>query len=135
MRFRADPLPGYKTAWLLWPTSDTWPRDGEIDFPEGDLNSTICGFMHHMNGTSGSDQDGACSGSTYSGWHTAVLEWTPLACRFILDGKVLMAPTSMIPSTPMRWVLQTETALGSVVPSDSTAGHVQVDWVAAYSPA
>jgi len=135
MRFRADPLPQYKTAWLLWPKSGVWPRDGEIDFPEGNLNGTICAFMHRQNGTSGSDQDGACSGATYPTWHTAVIEWTPTICRFILDGKVILAPTSRIPSNPMRWVLQTETALSGGPPANSTAGHVQVDWVAAYAPA
>ena len=38
VRFRADLLPGYKTAWLLWPDAydngqANWPSDGEIDFP------------------------------------------------------------------------------------------------------
>src|ERR1035437_1839854 len=31
IRFRADAVPGHKTAWLLWPDSETWPADGEID--------------------------------------------------------------------------------------------------------
>jgi len=31
-RMRADPVHGYKTAWLLWPDSERWPDDGEIDF-------------------------------------------------------------------------------------------------------
>ncbi len=33
MRFRVDQVPGYKTAWLLWPDSENW-ADGEIDFPK-----------------------------------------------------------------------------------------------------
>src|ERR1700712_5205376 len=37
VRFRADALQGYKTAWLLWPDSGIWPRDGEVDYPEQDL--------------------------------------------------------------------------------------------------
>ena len=47
VRFRADPVAGYKTAWLLWPDSGRWPADGEIDFPEGNLNSTIGAYLHH----------------------------------------------------------------------------------------
>jgi len=133
MRFRADALVGYKVAWLLWPTSEVWPRDGEIDFPEGDLDDTICGFMHRMWATWGGDQDPKCTTATFPTWHTAVLEWTPLACRFILDGNVIMAPTLRIPSTQMRWILQTETA-GGTPPANSTAGHVQLDWLAAYAP-
>ena len=52
-------IPRYKQAWLLWPDSETWPRDGEIDFPEGGFNSgnAIEAYMHRQNGTSGGDQD------------------------------------------------------------------------------
>jgi hypothetical protein len=135
VRFRADSLHGYKTAWLLWPDSNVWPQDGEIDFPEGNLDSTFSAFMHWMNGTSGSSQDAYPTTATYSTWHTAVIEWTPTATRFILDGNVIGTSYSNIPSTPMHWVLQTETALDGTVPSDSTAGNVQVDWVAVYTPA
>ena len=39
-----------------------------------------------------------------------------------------------MPSDPMHWVLQTETAIDGTVPSDQEAGHVQIDWVAAYAP-
>jgi hypothetical protein len=133
MRFRADSVAGYKTAWLLWPQSEVWPRDGEIDFPEGDLNGSICAFMHRQDATTGSDQDGFCTSQKYPTWHTAVLEWTPTAVRFILDGVVIGAPTSRIPDTPMRWVLQTETSLSGVVPADSAVANVQIDWVAAWS--
>jgi hypothetical protein len=123
IRFRADPVPGYKTAWLLWPHSDVWPRDGEIDFPEGDLDSTISAFMHRQDGTSGGDQDAYSTDVTYSSWHTAVLEWTATHCTFILDGKVIGDSTSRIPNTPMHWVIQTETQLSGGAPSDTAEGH------------
>ena len=42
-------MDGYKVAWLLWPKSGVWPRDGEIDFPEADLIGTISAFMHRQN--------------------------------------------------------------------------------------
>lgn len=139
VRFRADAnIPGYKTAWLLWPFDNDWPRNGEIDFPEGDLalGDTIHAFMHRQGATSGSDQDGVDSGVVYTAWHTAVIEWTPTVCRFLLDGVEIMAPTTRIPNTPMRWVLQTETVLSGVAPLDATSGHVYVDWVTvdAYDP-
>ena len=57
VRFRADATDGYKLAWRLWPKSGVWPRDGEIDFPEGDLVGSIGPFMHRQNGTTGNDQD------------------------------------------------------------------------------
>jgi hypothetical protein len=135
IRFKADPMPGYKVAWLLWPDSGNWPYDGEIDFPEGNLDSTISAFMHHMDGTSKSDQDAYPTNAQYTSWHTAVIEWLPTRVTFILDGQVIGNSTARIPNTPMHWVIQTETALDGVAPSDSVAGNVQIDWVAAYSPA
>lgn len=135
IRFRAEPVHGYKTAWLLWPDSGVWPRDGEIDFPEGDLDgSRICAFMHRQWATTGSDQDAYCSNTTYQRWHTAVIEWRPNYARFILDGAVLGTSTTRVPQTPMHWVIQTETALNGIAPADSAAGYVDIDWVAAWLP-
>ena len=132
VRFRADSLAGFKTAWLLWPDNNNWPHDGEIDFPENDLNGTINAFMHREGASSGSDQDAFSTNATDSSWHTASIEWTPSAVRFILDGQVIGTSTSRIPDTPMHWVLQTESCLDGC-PAPSTAGNVQIDWVVAYS--
>jgi len=134
VRFRSDPLPGYKVAWLLWPDSEVWPRDGEIDFPEGNLDSTISGFMHRQGATSGGDQDAVSTTARFTSWHTAIIEWTPGRCRFILDGQVILDTTSRVPSTSMHWVLQTETNLDGYAPSATTAGNVQIDWVAVWVP-
>jgi chitodextrinase len=135
VRFTAEAVPGFKTAWLLWPDSNTWPRDGEIDFPEGNLTEDIYAFMHRQGATTGSDQDWYATGANYASWHTAVIEWLPTRCTFILDGKVIGNSTSRIPNTPMHWVLQTETQLSGGAPAESAAGHVYIDWVAVYAPA
>jgi beta-glucanase (GH16 family) len=133
VRFTSAPLHCYKTAWLLWPDSGVWPRDGEIDFPEGNLDSTIHGFVHYQNGTSGSDQYAMPdTGVTYRRWHTAVILWRPRFVRFRLDGRLVGQTRKRIPNTPMHWVLQTETGLGGCVPSPRTAGHVRIDWVAVW---
>jgi len=128
VRFRADAVAGYKAAWLLWPQSDEWPRDGEINFPEGDLGGTFGAFMHHQDGSDGNDQDYAGTSARFTDWHTAVIEWTPTAVGFLLDGQVVGSFTERIPSTPMHWVLQTETVLNGDVPPEST-GNVLVDSV------
>jgi hypothetical protein len=130
-RLRADSLHGYETAWLLWPDSEVWPRDGEIDLPEGYLDSYMCMFLHHQGGTSAGDQDGWCSTTTYTNWHTIVLEWAPSVANFYIDGKLIMASTSRIPNTPMHWVLQTDTA-PCCAPDNTTAGNLQIDWVAVW---
>jgi hypothetical protein len=133
---RVDPVPGYKTAWLLWPDSERWPQDGEIDFPEGSLNGTISGYCHRQNGTSGGDQDAYETDVAYAGpWHVVTIEWKPNDLRFILDGVTIGHSTSRVPNTPMHWVLQTETDVDGAAPAASAQGHVQVDWVAVYTPA
>lgn len=136
IRFRSAAIKGYKTAWLLWPDSGVWPRDGEIDFPEGSLTGTISGFMHRQNGTSGSDQDAYSTSATYTSWHTAVIEWRPKSSdlKMYLDGKLIGHSTSRVPNTPMHWVIQTETHVSSTPPPSSAAGHVKIDWVAVYVP-
>jgi hypothetical protein len=131
VRFKADPIAGYKTAWLLWPDSNRWPDDGEIDFPEGNLNGRIWAFAHHA--SHDRKQEPFSTFATYSSWHTATTEWSPGKVRFILDGTVIGTSTTMVPSKPMHYVLQTETCLSPCRPSDSVSGNVQVDWVAIYT--
>ncbi len=131
VRFRADAIKGFKTAWLLWPDSGGNLQYGEIDFPEGDLADTIHAYMHKINASSGGDQDAFSTGVTYTAWHTASTEWAPGKVTFILDGKVIGTSTSRTPNTPMHWVLQTESCLNTC-PAATAAGNVQIDWVAVY---
>ena len=131
VRFRSDRIPGYKVAWLLWPDSDEW-SDGEIDFPEGNLDASVAAFMHYRGNPE--DQDVYRSGATFDAWHTAVIEWTPQSVRFILDGTVIgeSRDQAKIPAEPMHWVLQTETNLDGYRPEATSSGHVMIDWVVAY---
>ena len=127
VRFRADSLPNYKTAWLLWPDSNNWSQ-GEIDFPEGELNSTIWAFNHQV-GNPSQNAMAVGTGASFTSWHTATTEWTPAGVKFYLDGN-LVGSSPVSPSAPMHMVLQTETS-GS--PSASVAGHVQIDSVSIWS--
>jgi hypothetical protein len=130
VRFKAAPLRCYKTAWLLWPDSGVWPRDGEIDFPEGDLNGHISGFVHYRGGHSSQEQAAFNWSARYTKWHTAIIAWTPGRVNFFLDG-VKRSVTRRVPHKPMHWVLQTET---SCHPYRRTKGHVLIDWVAVWRP-
>jgi hypothetical protein len=135
VRFRSDPLHGYKIAWLLWPDSETWPRDGEIDFPEAELDGSIAGFVHHRMGTAPDDQTGFSTGVPFAGaWHTAVIEWTRNRVRFLLDGTLAGETTERIPDTPMHWVLEATVTLDGYEPEDSAEGHILIDWVAVSVP-
>jgi hypothetical protein len=134
IRFRADQVAGFKTAWLLWPDSGVWPRDGELDFPEGSLNGTIGGYVHNQGGTSGNSQEGFSTAARYSAWHTATIVWAPRSVTYLLDGKVVGHVTgSKVPDTPMHWVIQTETDTSGVIPAKSAVAHVYIDWAVAYA--
>jgi hypothetical protein len=132
VRFKADPVPGYKTAWLLWPDSDVWPRDGEIDFPEGDLDATIDAYHHHAGTDDPFEQDAFHSAQRFTSWHTATTEWVAGRVTFLLDGQVLGTSTTAVPDTPMHWVLQTETRTFGAAPTATAQGDVLIDWVSAW---
>ena len=137
IRFKADPLYGYKTSWMLWPDhydNNSYPSKGETDFPEGDLNMNINAFMHWMDAANSDQQYVYFTNTGYRDWHTATIEWTPRYCRFILDGRIIGTSTGHIPTDPMHWILQTETStFPGRQPRDQEAGHVLIAWVAAYA--
>jgi len=138
VRFRVtNPMPGYKTAWLLWPDSNK-SAEGEIDFPEGNLSagSTMNAFAHDVHGNHAHNAFAKDSRKTYDEWHVATMEWLPSGVTYWLDGaKLGTAPKHGTPRTAMHWVLQTETALEGRAPASHVSGHVQVDWVAVWSKA
>src|SRR5450631_4444417 len=133
VRFRTDPVPGYKMVILLWPDSGNWPTDGEIDFPEANLNSNIWGHVHHQGGTSGNDQTGFRTSVMYArGWHTAAINWLPGKVILQLDGRTIGTSTTRVPNTPMHLVIQAETSTDGSVPAPSAAGNFQIDWLVVY---
>jgi hypothetical protein len=132
VRFRADRVPGYKIAWLLWPSSDDWP-EGEIDFPEGDLGGDITGSSHDTTGDPSRNAWYVDTETSMDDWHTAVIEWTPGKVAFELDGRTWSSrDPAALPRHPMRWALQAETGLSPQAPDPSAAGHISIDYVRAY---
>jgi beta-glucanase (GH16 family) len=134
VRARWDPLSSYHISFLLWPDSERWPQDGEIDYPETNMGSReVSAFMHRMNGTSGSDQVEYDVLSDPQQWHTYEIAWLPGSLSFYLDGHLIGRSTNDIPSTPMHWVLQTNTS-PTVGPGGTQSGDLQIDWAVAYVP-
>lgn len=134
-------LPGYKIAWLLWPTSTKWPRDGEIDCPEQNLatGNVVHGFMHQQDATEGPDQKSARGTTSMADgeWHVVTINWkpgtwkTPL-CQFVVDGVSIGRWTARVPNGPMYWCLQTEPYLSHAKPDPAVQGIIEVDWLVAY---
>lgn len=150
IRFRYDSMPGYKIAFMLWPTSDDW-KDGEIDWPEGALDGPMYGASAERGtagrkGGRGSAGGGGVkfdppvrkySASTPGRWHVATTEWTPGKVRWFLDGNLVdeTRRPGGVPNTPMRWTLQAETSLEATksFPHHSVSGHILVDWAVQYA--
>ena len=133
VRFALDSVPGYKIAWLLWPSSDIW-TEGELDFPENDMGDVISGSAHDVRGDPGSVAWFVDTGVASTGWHTATTEWRPGSVTFTLDGQSwTTTDPAAIPTRPMRWALQMETQIAVAAPPVDAAGHAYIDWIAAYS--
>lgn len=132
-RFKVDSpnLNEYYVAWLLWPQSEIWPHDGEFDFPEGGLAGTAGGFHHYSGAGScvGGCQELATDiGARFTDWHTYTIEWSPGRIKYLLDDRVVLESASYVPSTPMRWQLQTETN-----GTGTSNGNLLLDWVSVYA--
>ncbi|WP_193046534.1 glycoside hydrolase family 16 protein [Mycolicibacterium baixiangningiae] len=129
MRVDTPTMSEYYVAWLLWPQSERWPADGELDFPEGYLDGTVNGFQHYAG--SGACRDCAKhvdTGAQFIDWHVYTIEWSPGRVRYLLDGAVVLDSTEWVPTTPMRWQLQTETR-----GDGDNRGQLLVDWVSVWS--
>lgn len=132
---RADAIPGYKIAFLLWPTQGVGNTLGEIDFPEGRLTqSSAYAFMHYApKPTTNPKQDAYDSGASLQQWHVYTVEWNPLAAQpyvdFSVDGSRIGRSVSHIPVVPMFYVMQIETQLGSDPLPPAAEGHVLIDWL------
>ena len=133
IRYKTTNTDGYKFVGMLWPSSNDW-NEGEIDWPEGDLGSTvrpasaIPGTMSNGMMTFDSSIQQHSASTQSSGYHVATTEWDHGAVRFYWDGALVSTTHSAVPTDPMRVTLQAETAIGGDVPA-SASGHVDVDWV------
>lgn len=129
IRWRASKASGYKQVFLLWPDSGV-RAEGEIDFPERNLDSTtLMGFLHRKNATQ--SQGWSQSATVPGDWHTTVIEWKPGSTDFFLDGVQVYHGAIGTPNTPMHLVLQNETQMsgGAPMPAANATANVQIDWV------
>jgi hypothetical protein len=128
IRWKGARLPGYGLGWLLWPDSNNW-KQGEIDFPEGSLTSTIKAFDHKI-GNPSHNVMAYDSGVAFAGWHTTTIEWRPSGVTYLLDGK-RVAFSRESPRKPMHLVMAAAT--NGHRPARKTAGHILVKWVTIYT--
>lgn len=131
VRFRADRMPGYKIAWLLWPQGDDW-NCGEIDFPEGSLAGTATGAAHRL-GAPESTPFFVDTRTRMTAWHTATISWRPGRVTYRLDDRTWSTTNpSVVPTHPMRWALQAESRISAKAPDRAVRGRIQIDWLTEY---
>ncbi len=120
IRVRTDADPDRVTTGvaLLWPESNVWPRDGEIDFYEAwrdRITRTPVELSNHhaIDGVHVSEMVPLVtpSGELADGtrWHTYVLDWRPDYLAVSVDGgppAVVTTDPAAIPSTPMYLAVQ-----------------------------
>lgn len=135
VRIRLDD--GWKVAHLLWPTSENYLADGEIDFPEFEGSNNVSGFVHYTGATVQTDQSQVATKVDPTEWHVLTTEWFPgVSVRFLCDGIELGKVTARVPTKPMRWTGQCETSMNVAAPIRPAAvGTVEWDWITVHVPA
>jgi beta-glucanase (GH16 family) len=136
-RARTDPGRGFGSAILLWPDSEKWPEDGELDIMEvpGEKRD-LAHFVVHW-GPDGTDNvNGTSVPGDYTKWHTFALEWLPNRITWYVDGvkKYENTDKTVIPTKPMHLTIQLDQGpKKDWIPArdDTTPDEVslEVDWV------
>ncbi|ROP74525.1 glycoside hydrolase family 16 protein [Curtobacterium sp. PhB115] len=121
VRAKATGGDGNGAAFMLWPTSGTW-SDGEIDFPEGNFESSPSVFHHSMTPGNEADRVQLGTGVSWRDWHTYTVDWKPgESVTYSVDGKVLGTITHDVPTTAHRFMFQTG--------NWGDSGNLLIDWV------
>ncbi|MCF7548314.1 glycoside hydrolase family 16 protein [Pseudonocardia sp. WMMC193] len=82
----------YHPLLIVWPSSDSWPNDGEYDFLENQAPGEDCAnaFIHYPHPNMPVQQEFLAEddcGAPLSEWHNIAFEWTPDHVRGYIDGK------------------------------------------------
>jgi beta-glucanase (GH16 family) len=143
-RARTDKGRGFGSAILLWPDSEHFPEDGEIDIMEVPSETRDrAHFIVHFPGPGGSDKVyGSYAVDDFSQWHTFAVDWLPDRIVFYVDGveRLRVTDRNIIPKKPMHLAIQFDQGPKKdwIAPPDAStpaAFSLQVDWVRIYAPA
>jgi len=143
IRFRLDKGTGYGAAVLLWPQSNQWPEDGEIDIIEIPFSQRdrAINALHNQPGDVHL-QDTENVIADFSTWHTIAVDWVPGSITFYLDGvKTWVSPnTDLVPASVMRLGMQLDECapqtygrwIGCRTECSPDSLDMEVDWVKVY---
>jgi hypothetical protein len=122
---------GYKSAHLLWPTTE--PPKYEVDYPEGEWDSGFCVHVHSV--SQGNAAKNACQAdATFATWTTTEVEWWPGNLAFYLNGtEVYHLTGKWVPAEAMSWIIQNETALDGEIAPENSSAQLNISHVAVYT--
>jgi len=142
-RARTDRGRGFGSAILLWPESERFPQDGEIDIMEVPSETRDrAHFIVHFAGPGGSDKVyGSWAEDDFSQWHTFAVDWLPDRIVYYVDGveRFRVTDRNIIPDKPMHLAMQFDQGPKKdwIPAPDATtpaAFALQVDWLRVYAP-
>jgi hypothetical protein len=108
-RARLDPGYDWYGMFLLWPNSQNWPTDGEIDnceYGAGDVGRTHCAMTVHWAPNNLQTQSQATGDFTQ--WHIFTVIWLPTSITYQIDGQTVWVETQHVPNDPMWPAFQTQ---------------------------
>jgi beta-glucanase (GH16 family) len=127
---------GFKSAHLLYPL----PAGNccENDFPEADWDGVKTVHAYSHSGAPGPNQATFDTGVPFNATaHTSTITWTPGSITFLLDGvtvgQVTAASGKVIPSDPLRWVIQNESALDGEQSALGQSAQMDITQVKVYT--
>jgi hypothetical protein len=121
--------PNYHSLLLLWPDSNNWPADGEIDFMEilDPARQEVTANIHFWPEPE-DPQAYATVSIDATKWHSWAVEWTPARIAGYVDGRQWFEATTHVPQGPMHVCIQLDNFGGDI----SDGGQEIVDWVRQY---
>lgn len=122
--------PNYHPVLLLWPDSEQWPSDGEVDFAEIlDPARQRVEFNLHYGPENRQERTAVNVDATQ--WHSWAVEWTPERVVGYLDGQPWFesADPAHLPPGAMHLCIQLDNFGGDI----SQGGQQLVDWVREYA--
>jgi Glycosyl hydrolases family 16 len=140
-RARTEKGRGFGSAILLWPDSERFPEDGEIDIMEVPSETrdrahfvVHFGSQNKLYGTHVEDD--------FSEWHTFAVDWLPDRIVWYVDGveRFRVTDRNIIPRAPMHLAVQFDQGpkkdwIQAPDASTPAAFSLQVDWLRVYAPA
>ncbi|TDL32142.1 DUF7594 domain-containing protein [Arthrobacter nitrophenolicus] len=120
----------YHMVSILWPDSENWPCDGEVDYAETTGEWNVIKFFQHY--SCANSQASASKNLDVTQFHNYAVEWTDKGIIGFVDGVEWFrnGNVSHLPPGPMHQTLQLDWFPDATADG---AGEMRVDWVRVYN--